>query len=178
MQLNIVNEKMYEVLSEIFSEYLQLFEGTDVFHMGGDEVNMNCYNSSAEIRDFLQSKNKVGTKEDILQLWKVFQGRAYSLLAQANKGQKMPAIIWTNSLTEEGAEKFLSNQDYIIQIWTTGKDHSIADVINKGFKTIMSNYDAWYFDCGYSGWVTNGTNWCSPYKGHLQTNTHFVVDQE
>ena len=20
-------------------------------------------------------------------------------------------------------------------------------------------------DCGYGGWVTNGNNWCSPYKG-------------
>ena len=54
------------------------------------------------------------------------------------------------------------------QIWTTGEDHSIADVINKEYKTIFSNYDAWYFDCGYAGWVTDGSNWCSPYKGILK----------
>ena len=28
-----------------------------------------------------------------------------------------------------------------------------------------SNYDAWYLDCGYGGWVGAGNNWCSPYKG-------------
>ena len=55
--------------------------------------------------------------------------------------------------------------DFFSQIWTTGEDHSIADVINKEYKTIFSNYDAWYFDCGYAGWVTDGSNWCSPYKG-------------
>ena len=29
----------------------------------------------------------------------------------------------------------------------------------------MSNSDATYLDCGYAGWVTDGNNWCSPYKG-------------
>ena len=56
-QLNIVNDKMYEVLSDIYQEYLQLFD-TDVFHMGGDEVNMNCYNTSAEIRRHLELHGK------------------------------------------------------------------------------------------------------------------------
>merc|ERR1712228_955636 len=32
-------------------------------------------------------------------------------------------------------------------------------------KVIFSNYDAWYLDCGYSSWVGEGNNWCSPYKG-------------
>ena len=51
-KLNIVNEKMYEVLSMVYQEFLELFD-TDVFHMGGDEVNMNCYNTSQEIRNYL-----------------------------------------------------------------------------------------------------------------------------
>jgi hypothetical protein len=28
-------------------------------------------------------------------------------------------IIWTNRMTEVGAEKYLSPDDYVIQIWTT-----------------------------------------------------------
>jgi len=163
-QLNIVNEKMYEVLSMVYQEFLELFD-TDVFHMGGDEVNMNCYNTSQEIRNHLEKENKIGTEEDILELWTTFQTKAFGLVSQANQGQRMPAILWTNTMTEKGAEKYVSKEDYIIQIWTTGEDHSIADVINKEYKTIFSNYDAWYFDCGYAGWVTDGSNWCSPYKG-------------
>ena len=77
----------------------------------------------------------------------------------------MPAILWTNTMTEKGAEKYLDNDDYIIQIWTKGEDHDISDIIKKGYKTIFSNYDAWYFDCGYAGWVSDGNNWCAPYKG-------------
>ena len=30
---------------------------------------------------------------------------------------------------------------------------------------VMSNSDATYLDCGYAGWVIDGNNWCSPYKG-------------
>ncbi|XP_076044918.1 uncharacterized protein LOC143027517 [Oratosquilla oratoria] len=29
----------------------------------------------------------------------------------------------------------------------------------------MSNYDAWYLDCGFGAWVGDGNNWYSPYKG-------------
>ena len=83
-QLNIVNDKMYDVLSEIYKEFMDLFD-TDLFHMGGDEVNMNCYNTSTEIRTHLESLNLVGTEDDILDLWRDFQRKAFRLVAQANR---------------------------------------------------------------------------------------------
>ena len=133
---------MYEVLSMVYQEFLELFD-TDVFHMGGDEVNMNCYNTSQEIRNYLgvyfqnrninfylrnflffnpfdlpivEKENKIGTEEDILDLWTTFQTKAFGLVSQANKGQRMPAILWTNTMTEKGAEKYVSKEDYIIQV--------------------------------------------------------------
>ena len=62
-------------------------------------------------------------------------------------------------------EKYLSKEDYVIQIWTTGKDEVIRELLDKDYKVIFSNYDAWYMDCGYAGWVTDGNNWCAPWKG-------------
>ena len=70
---------MYEVLSMVYQEFLELFD-TDVFHMGGDEVNMNCYNTSKEIRDYLENDNKIGTEEDILDLWRTFQTKVSQIL--------------------------------------------------------------------------------------------------
>ena len=82
--------------------------------------------------------------------------------------------MWTNSLTEEGhVEKYLSKDDYIIQIWTKGNDSVVKELIEKDFKVIFSNYDAWYLDCGYSSWVGEGNNWCSPYKGKLQNDANY-----
>lgn len=51
------------------------------------------------------------------------------------------------------------------QIWTSGTDPKITDLLERGYKIIMSNYDALYFDCGFGSWVSTGNNWCSPYTG-------------
>ena len=81
---------MYEVLSMVYQEFLELFD-TDVFHMGGDEVNMNCYNTSKEIREHLELENKIGTEEDILDLWREFQTKVCS-----RKISKIPKIHESN----------------------------------------------------------------------------------
>jgi hexosaminidase len=89
------------------------------------------------------------TDDDYLQLWYMFQESAYIKVVEANGYSEIPIVLWTSSLTEKGAvDKYLDNQKYIIQIWTTGQDEVIAELVNKGFRVIFSNYDALYFDCG------------------------------
>jgi hexosaminidase len=89
------------------------------------------------------------TDDDYLQLWAMFQKRAYMKAVEANGGKEIPIVLWTSHLTTEGVvDKYLDKNTYIIQIWTTGRDKVIADLVNKGFRVIFSNYDALYFDCG------------------------------
>ena len=45
------------------------------------------------------------------------------------------------------------------------QDPTIKMLADKGYKMIFSNYDSLYLDCGYSAWVGEGNNWCTPYKG-------------
>jgi len=163
-QFNVLNEKVYELLGDMFKEWFEMFD-TDVFHMGGDEVNFDCWRSEPEFKDYMKQHNKNGSKEDYLDLWREFQQKAYTKVLESTSGQSMPAIIWTNSMTEEGVEKFLSKEDYIIQLWTKLDHPDVADIINKGYRTIFSPWDKFYLDCGYSAWVGEGNNWCSPYKG-------------
>jgi len=163
-QFNVLNEKLYEVLGEMFREWLGMFD-SDVFHMGGDEVNFDCWMSEPEFIDYMKKHNKNGTKEDYLDLWRDFQDKAFTKVSEA-AGKTLPAIIWTNSMTEEGVEKFLHVDDYIIQLWTKLDDPDVTDIISKGYRTIFSPWDRFYLDCGYSAWVgDSGKNWCSPYKG-------------
>jgi len=163
-QINPVNDNVYDVLGKLYQDFFELFD-TDMFHMGGDEVNLNCWNTTEEIKEFLRREGKTGTEEELLGLWRTFQDKAATKVYDA-AGKKLPLILWTNSLTEKGhVERYLSNEDYVIQIWTTGEDDVIRELIDKDYKVIFSNYDAWYLDCGYAGWVTGGNNWCSPYKG-------------
>ena len=65
----------------------------------------------------MKENSKVGTKKDYLELWRRFQRRAYNLVKDSNDGKRIPAIIWTNSMTEDGVEKYLLKSDYIIQLW-------------------------------------------------------------
>ncbi|KAI5643348.1 glycosyl hydrolase family 20, catalytic domain-containing protein [Phthorimaea operculella] len=86
--------------------------------------------------------------------------------AYAAFGKKLPLILWTSTLTEYShIDEHLNKDDYIIQVWTTGVDPQIQGLLKKGYRLILSNYDALYFDCGYGAWVGTGNNWCSPYIG-------------
>ena len=98
-QLNPANENIYEVLGKLYEDFMELFD-TDMFHMGGDEVNLNCWNTTQEIKEHLSTKGKTGTEEDFLDLWKDFQNKAAAKVYEA-AGKKVPLILWTNSLTEK-----------------------------------------------------------------------------
>ena len=142
-QLNPVNPHVYTTLGKLYQDFFELFD-VEMFHMGGDEVNLNCWNTTEEVRQHLEARGQTGTETELLALWEDFQNKAAQKVYAA-AGKKVPIILWTNSLTEKGrVEQYLSNQDYVIQIWTTGKDEIIKELLDKNYKVIFSNYDAWY----------------------------------
>ncbi|KAK3884866.1 hypothetical protein Pcinc_010885 [Petrolisthes cinctipes] len=165
-QLNLANPNIYKVLSEIYREMIQLFAPVDLFHYGGDEVNLNCWNTTEEMTSWMKAQ-KFGLDADAYYgQWSVFQEKVRQLVTQAHGGVEVPGILWTSHLTEKGrVDRYLNNTKYIIQIWTTGQDALIAELLQKQYKVIFSNYDAWYLDCGGGAWVGDGNNWCSPYSG-------------
>ncbi|ODM91115.1 Chitooligosaccharidolytic beta-N-acetylglucosaminidase [Orchesella cincta] len=170
-QLNPVNENMYEILGKIYLDMLEIFDN-DLFHMGGDEVNLQCWNETAEIRKFLTSSGKDLSQASYIGLWNTFQQRALKLLRdnRRDESKNLTAILWTSDLvSKKHLMDHVDKNDYIVQIWTTGNDEVIPFLLDNGYRTIFSNYDAWYFDCGYGAWVGGGpNNWCSPYKGWQQ----------
>lgn len=149
----------------IYSDMVEQFQ-PDVFHMGGDEVSLSCWNSTANIVNWMVSeKNWSRTEEDFVKLWDIFQSKALERVYK-NTNAKIPIIMWTSTLTKKDyVEKYLPKETYVIQIWTLGNDQQIQDLLERDYRLILSNYDALYFDCGFAGWVTDGNNWCSPYIG-------------
>ncbi|XP_011685543.1 PREDICTED: chitooligosaccharidolytic beta-N-acetylglucosaminidase [Wasmannia auropunctata] len=164
-QLNPTSEKMYEVLEGIYKDMIEDFQQPDIFHMGGDEVNVNCWRSQKIITDWMQKKGWDLSESSFYLLWDYFQERAMEKLKIANGGKDIPAVLWTSGLTSEENLKHLDPAKYIIQIWTTGFDLTIGRLLQNNFKIIFSNYDALYLDCGFGAWVGEGNNWCAPYKG-------------
>ncbi|XP_037773612.1 chitooligosaccharidolytic beta-N-acetylglucosaminidase-like [Penaeus monodon] len=165
-QLNLANPNMYDILGQIYNEMVELFSPIDLFHYGGDEVNLNCWNTTDEITSWMDENNFGRDADAYYNQWSIFQEKSRQLLTAANGGNEVPGILWTSHLTEEGrADQYLDPTKYIIQIWTTGTDKLIGELLQKNFRVIFSNYDHWYLDCGFGAWVGEGNNWCSPYKG-------------
>ncbi|CAG0899872.1 unnamed protein product [Cyprideis torosa] len=172
-QLNPVNENVYAILEDLYADFLDVFDG-DIFHMGGDEVMVRCWNKTdeetTEIINYLEDMQwDRKEQESFIKLWgDVFQKKSFGLLRGLREG--ITAIMWTSALTDPvRIEKYLPKEDYIIQLWTNSTAKSISQLAEKGYRLIFSNYDAWYLDCGFGAWVGPGpNNWCSPYKGWQQ----------
>lgn len=164
-QLDPTKDKVYDVLEDIYREMNAMFSKSDLFHMGGDEVSVSCWNSSTEIQQWMKAQGWNLEESDFMKLWNHFQTNALNRLDKSLNGTQ-PIVMWTSRLTEEPyIDMYLNKDRYIIQIWTTGDDPKVAKLLEKGFRLIVSNYDALYLDCGFEGWVQAGNNWCSPYIG-------------
>lgn len=166
-QLDPTVEELYPVLEDIYREMFDLFK-PDVFHMGGDEVSVSCWNSSERIRSWMQTQKRwTLEKSDFIRLWGHFQENALERVDKVSQTESaIPIILWTSHLTDVPfIDDYLNKDRYIIQIWTTGVDPKIQDILKRGYRTIISNYDRLYFDCGGPGWVDSGNNWCGPYIG-------------
>lgn len=169
-QLNPTRPELYDILGDIYAEMFELFRAPHMFHMGGDEVSVACWNSSAEIRDWMRQRAWQLTEANFMHMWGEFQAKALQRVDEAAKRQQItdtvPIVLWTSRLTDVPyVDDYLDPMRYIIQIWTTGNDPKIGDLLDRGYRLIMSNYDALYLDCGFGAWVTEGQNWCSPYIG-------------
>lgn len=164
-QLDPTKEKLYDVLQKIFADFVEYFDPDTVFHMGGDEVSTECWNSTESIKKWMKNKGWGLEKSDYMKLWGDFQEKALERWDRVAKTH-VPIILWTSHLTElPYLDKYLNNERYIIQIWTKGDDPKVQTLLENGYKLIISNYEALYFDCGFAGWVTDGNNWCAPYIG-------------
>jgi len=156
--------RIYDVLGKIYKSYFELFN-PDIYHAGGDEISLNCWNSTKEVSDYMKQKFGGVQERDYMELWDDFIVRSSAKIYEANNNKELPLIMWSSHITsKEYLNKYLDPKKHIIQIWTSTKDKNVPNIVKSGFKTIFSTYDTLYLDCGYGNWLIEGVNWCSPYK--------------
>jgi len=178
-QLDILNNKTYEVTGQVYKEMTDVFPD-NWFHIGGDELFANCNNFSAAGLAFFNSGKSMG---DLYQVW---VDRAIpNFRSIANK----TFVMWEDvKLSADVAATGTLPKDIILQAWNNGLDH-ISNLTSQGYRVIVSSSDFMYLDCGYGGWVGNdprynvmvnpnandtsilnfnwggtGGSWCAPYK--------------
>jgi hexosaminidase len=177
-QLDILNNKTYEVTGKVYKELANIFPDP-WFHIGGDELHMNCYNFSTLAADFFDSGKSMG---DLYQVW---VDRAIPhFKKQANK----TFVMWEDvKISPDAAATGEVPKDIVLQAWNNGLEN-IFNLTRDGYRVIVSSSDFMYLDCGFGGWVGNdprynvmvnpnktdgspnfnwgagGGSWCAPYK--------------
>ncbi|CAG9805205.1 unnamed protein product [Chironomus riparius] len=156
-------DELYDVLENIYKEFVDAFN-PPMFHIGADEVGIDCWNTSTTIKEWMTTRGMEHTKEGFMELWEYYLENSVQRL-EKSFGNTVPIILWTSSLTQEPyLTKHLDKDRYIVQVWLYKNDTEIKALLENGYKLILSNSDALYLDCGVGGWVNDGLNWCSPYN--------------
>ncbi|XP_066259526.1 probable beta-hexosaminidase fdl isoform X2 [Euwallacea similis] len=159
-QLNPENPHVYDVLEKIYKDLIELSGETEIFHLGGDEVNLECW------AQHLQKGNTPNNYTDLHDLWGEFTTKALLRLQQANGGEKMPhVIVWSSKLSKRPyITKYLDRSQVTVQSWGASQWTDTPDLISDGYKVLISHVDAWYLDCGFGRWRETGEAACDPYR--------------
>ncbi|XP_053679103.1 chitooligosaccharidolytic beta-N-acetylglucosaminidase [Anopheles nili] len=180
-QLNIINPNLYTVLQDIFQYMANANLGEQVFHMGGDEIFLGCWNSTEEIVSFMLERGMGRSEMDFLIIWSEYQNKAlqlwkntfYSAMQNQSNGnnlivQNSPSVVlWSSHLTDPSViRNFLSNEQYVIQTWLPSSSSVPKELLALGYKLIISTKNAWYLDHGFWG-KTTYYNWKTVYDNQL-----------
>jgi len=132
--------------------------------MGGDEVSIPCWNKTQQIVDWMRQNNRGTSTRDYEMLWGEFQQSAYKKLTQSGN---ITAMLSTSDLVKnnELVKKYVPPEDYIIEVWDSSVEMTVPNLLDLGYRIVISNSDAWYLDCGFGDFVSGGKDWCAPYKG-------------
>ncbi|KAL4872262.1 hypothetical protein BDV12DRAFT_162605 [Aspergillus spectabilis] len=176
-QLDIINPKTYDIVRDVYTELSGIFPD-DWFHVGGDEINANCYNFSTYVSEWFAEDNS-RTYNDLMQHW---VDNAVPIFRSVSEARRL--VMWEDVvLNVEHANDVPT--DIVMQSWNNGITN-IDKLTEAGYDVIVSSSEFLYLDCGHGGYVTNdhrynemtnpdpdtpsfnyggiGGSWCAPYK--------------
>lgn len=183
-QLDVLNPKTYSVVQKVYSELSGRFSD-DFFHVGGDELQVGCFNFSKPIRDWFAA-DKSRTYFDLNQYWLDHSLPIFTSTKNTGKKDRR-LIMWEDVVLSADAHATNVSTDIIMQSWNNGVTN-IGKLTAAGYDVIVSSADFLYLDCGFGGYVTNdarynvqenpdptgatpsfnyggiGGSWCAPYK--------------
>lgn len=137
------NNMTYKVISDLFGELQDRFPDQYI-HVGGDEVELDCWSSNAAITKFMAEHNMTHTSE----LHSFFMGNVIPLL-----GDRSKPIVWQEVFDEEVS---LPNGT-IVQVWKNTEAYEMQSILDAGHKVIYSA--SWYLDH-----IRGGGDWDKYYE--------------
>lgn len=160
-QLNPRNNHTYDILEQLYRDIFQYTHVTDIFHFGGDEVNLDCW-------------GQFFNETDLHTLWGEFTLRALERVSKANGGH-LPkiVIVWSSDLSKRPyLTQYFDKSIFAIQMWGGSSWPENQELLENDYRTIASHVDAWYFDCGFGSWRDSGPGACGQYKNWQSVYNH------
>ncbi|KAF9282485.1 hypothetical protein BGZ68_005951 [Mortierella alpina] len=170
-QLDPLEPFTYTVLDGLVKEWASQFPDKHV-HIGGDEINVECWKTSERLRDYMQNpgrrsgyeeplmhvqdvsdemrrKSSSGSQSGLDRLLELYLDKVFGMyLAQG----KIP-LVWEEIALEHNVRLPSSA---IVQVWKNSRN--AKRVIEQGRPVILSGGDYWYLDCVYSYKLTDQLN--------------------
>ncbi|KAJ5218361.1 Beta-N-acetylhexosaminidase [Penicillium cinerascens] len=172
-QLDIMNNKTYEVVKNVYSELSDIFTD-NFFHVGGDELQTTCYNFSRPTMEWLAEGPH--TYNDLVQYW---VDHAFPIFRNTTSNRRI--MMWEDTALGPMSAHHVPT-DVVLQAWDNAE--AVANLTTRGYDVVVSSSNFLYLDCGRGGDVTNdpdydvqsnpggvnfnyggnGGSWCAPYK--------------
>lgn len=179
-QLNPFNANMYVIMKKIYEDILEMGAKEETIHMGGDEVNLNCWNSTEEIRQGM-IKNGISLNEaGFYVLWSQFHQNNWDSWNLINRKmypkytKEKKVILWSSALTDPGFIKnVLPANKFIIQTWVPSDNNLNVKLLKLGYDVLISTKNAWYLDHGFWG-NTLYYRWETVYGNRLPNHTNVL----
>ncbi|XP_042511208.1 beta-hexosaminidase 1 [Macadamia integrifolia] len=129
--LDVSNNFTFDVISGILTDMRKIFP-FELFHLGGDEVNTDCWSLTPHVKQWLQTHNM--TAKD-----------AYQYFVLRTQGLAI-AKNWTPVNWEETFNTFQANlhPQTVVHNWLG--PGVCPRAVAKGFRCIFSNQGVWYLD--------------------------------
>ncbi|XP_055968439.1 beta-hexosaminidase subunit beta-like isoform X1 [Sorex fumeus] len=139
--VNPVRNSTYSFMSKLFTEISKVFPDKHI-HLGGDEVELNCWMENPEIQSFMKRN---GLKQDIYKVGSIYFDKLLNIVSKLKK----KAIVWQDVFDD----KIKLHPDTIVQIWKqTDYPAEQARVSAAGFQIILSS--PWYLN-----YISYGEDW-------------------
>lgn len=166
-QLNPRNNNTYEILEKLYKDIFQYTHITDIFHFGGDEVNLDCW-------------GQFFNETDLHNLWGEFTLKALERVVRANSGHVPRVIIaWSSDLSKRPyLTQFFDKSIFAIQMWGGSNWPENQELLESDYRIIASHVDAWYLDCGFGSWRDSGPGSCGPYRSWQTVYNHRPWEQD
>ncbi|PIN07941.1 Beta-N-acetylhexosaminidase [Handroanthus impetiginosus] len=129
--LDVSKNFTFDLISGILADMRKIFP-FELFHLGGDEVHYDCWNSTPHVKQWLQDHNM--TAKDAYQY---FVLRAQEIAI---------SLKWTPVNWEETFNTFASSLDPRTVVHNWLGSGVCPKAVAKGFRCVFSNQGVWYLD--------------------------------